>query len=78
MREKLIEILNQAQKMEYLGNVASYIPELSHKNKNRMALALMDTKGNLTVAGEAKESFTLQSMSKIITLTRGIFFNKSF
>ncbi len=50
MREKLIEILNQAQKMEYLGNVATYIPELSHKNKNRMALALMDTKGNLTVA----------------------------
>jgi len=72
MREKLIEILNQAQKMEYLGNVATYIPELSHKNKNRMALALMDTKGNLTVAGEAKESFTLQSMSKIITLTRAL------
>lgn len=50
------------------GHVATYIPELGKTNPHLLGAALMDLEGNLLTAGEADHLFTIQSISKVLTL----------
>ena len=51
------------------GSVADYIPELAHVDAGRLGLAVQLTDGRGFVAGDADEPFSIQSVSKVFTLT---------
>ena len=46
------------------GQVASYIPELSHANPNWFGICIATTDGHVYEVGDAKQTFTIQSISK--------------
>ena len=50
------------------GEVASYIPELKKADKNALGIALRTKEGELFTAGDCTTRFSIQSISKIITL----------
>jgi glutaminase len=51
------------------GEVASYIPELASVNANSFGLAVVDADGHVAAAGDSETSFSIQSISKVFTLT---------
>ncbi|PRX55388.1 glutaminase [Flagellimonas meridianipacifica] len=51
------------------GKIASYIPELACADKNKFGIALLDKNGTLFSAGDTKEQFSVQSMTKVLTLS---------
>jgi glutaminase len=51
------------------GEVASYIPQLSIIDPKRFGIAVALADGRVITAGDADESFSIQSISKIFTLT---------
>ena len=54
------------------GNVATYIPELGKADKNKLGLSLFTKDGKRYNLGNTKDRFTIQSISKIITLAAAI------
>lgn len=63
--EKIVE------KNRYLtkeGNVADYIPALSKANPDHIGICLVDLEGNVNKAGDCSIKFTIQSISKVISL----------
>jgi len=57
------------------GSVATYIPELSKANPDNLGLAIMDMEGEVYCAGDAKIGFTIQSISKTVTLMAALLDN---
>ena len=51
------------------GKVADYIPELSKVDLNRFGIAIVPTEGTAALAGDADEAFSIQSISKVFSLT---------
>jgi glutaminase len=51
------------------GTVASYIPALARVDPHKFGIAVVDLEGRLTVLGDAHEPFSIQSISKVFTLT---------
>lgn len=51
------------------GEVASYIPELGKIDPARFGIAVATADGELCSAGDAGEAFSIQSISKVFTLT---------
>jgi glutaminase len=51
------------------GQVASYIPELAKVDKNKLGISIQMLDGSSFSAGDAEEPFSIQSVSKIFTLT---------
>lgn len=51
------------------GEVATYIPELAKIDPARFAIAVATTDGEVHVAGDAEIPFSIQSISKVFTLT---------
>jgi glutaminase len=51
------------------GKVADYIPELSKVDLNRFGIAIVPIEGEATVAGDADHPFSIQSISKVFSLT---------
>jgi glutaminase len=51
------------------GEVATYIPELARADINSFGLAVIDTEGNIVSAGDCETPFSIQSISKVFTLT---------
>lgn len=51
------------------GEVASYIPQLGTIDPQRFGIAVALTDGRVFTAGDADERFSIQSISKIFTLT---------
>ena len=49
------------------GEVADYIPELTHADPAWLGLALVTVDGHVYQAGDSRQSFTIQSISKAIT-----------
>jgi len=49
------------------GEVASYIPELTHANPAWLGIALVTVDGHVYQVGDSREPFTIQSISKAIT-----------
>lgn len=54
------------------GKVADYIPELANANLNRFGIAIAPLGGETIVAGDADEVFSIQSISKVFSLTLGL------
>jgi len=51
------------------GTVANYIPELARVDRNAFGLAVIDMQGHVAAAGDADTPFSIQSISKVFTLT---------
>lgn len=51
------------------GRVADYIPQLASVDPNRFGLAVLTVDGGVHLAGEAELAFSIQSISKVFTLT---------
>lgn len=65
--ESLIKrVYEEGLKYRDLGEVASYIPELAKENKNNVALAYINKKGDLFSIGKTDKTFSMQSISKVI------------
>ena len=59
---------------EYIkdGKVASYIPELSRADKNSLGICVLTESGERYAAGDTKTRFTIQSISKVISLAAAL------
>lgn len=66
----LDEIHNSLKNVENTGEVASYIPELAKVSKDRLGIHLQLISGENYSAGDASEKFSIQSVSKVLTLTK--------
>ncbi|MCR9176015.1 MAG: glutaminase [Alphaproteobacteria bacterium] len=51
------------------GTVASYIPGLASADPNRFGLAVVTAEGEVILGGDAETGFSIQSISKVFTLT---------
>ncbi|MFB9953109.1 glutaminase [Rhizobium puerariae] len=51
------------------GKVADYIPQLAHVDPKRFGMAIIDVEGRVFKAGDADVPFSIQSISKVFTLT---------
>lgn len=51
------------------GEVASYIPELARADAQAFGIAVVDREGRVVTGGDAEVPFSIQSVSKVFTLT---------
>lgn len=51
------------------GTPADYIPPLARVDPNRFGMAVIEADGTCHLAGDAKEPFSIQSVSKVFALT---------
>jgi glutaminase len=51
------------------GEVASYIPELANADPGAFGLVVVDVDGNVVCGGDCDTPFSIQSISKVFTLT---------
>lgn len=51
------------------GKVASYIPELAKVSADQFGIAVVTAEGEMHVGGDADTHFSIQSISKVFTLT---------
>lgn len=63
------EALTYGRRYTAEGTAASYIGELSKKDPSHLGVALCSLDGRVTEAGDSGEMFTMQSISKVVTLT---------
>lgn len=56
------------------GVVASYIPELSKQDVNHFGIFMQHMDGRTFMAGDANVPFSIQSISKVLTLSKAIAF----
>src|SRR4051794_3377819 len=63
------EIAEEMAERTDRGEVASYIPELAGVHNRRFGLVVIDGAGNVAAAGDSEVPFSIQSISKVFTLT---------
>jgi glutaminase len=63
------EIAEEMRARPDRGEVAAYIPELARVNPKAFGLAVIDAEGNVAVSGDSETPFSIQSISKVFTLT---------
>ena len=63
------EIADEMRQRGERGEVASYIPELACIDANAFGLVVIDADGNVAAAGDTDTPFSIQSISKVFTLT---------
>jgi glutaminase len=63
------EIAEEMRQRPDRGEVATYIPELARADPGKFGIAVIDAQGRTAVAGDADEPFSIQSISKVFTLT---------
>ena len=51
------------------GAVADYIPELARIDPNQFGMAVIDAEGRVFAGGDSETPFSIQSVSKVFTLT---------
>lgn len=66
--EELKALVAEAKTFARLGKVADYIPALGKANPNDLSIAIHYPDGNCVSAGDIEKKFTLQSISKVISL----------
>ena len=67
--EVVREIAEEMRQRRDRGTVASYIPELATVDPERFGLAVIDADGHVAAAGDSEVPFSIQSISKVFTLT---------
>ena len=60
------------ESFSHRGEVATYIPALAEQKKGQFAIALQTTDGKVFSAGDVSNKFTVQSVSKALTLTMAL------
>ena len=72
-RADLVEVLDQVhahvRPLIGQGKVASYIPRLANVPIDRFGMAVATLEGEMITIGAADEPFSIQSISKVFTLT---------
>ncbi|MEH2509242.1 glutaminase [Nitrobacteraceae bacterium AZCC 1564] len=63
------EIADEMAQRSDRGEVASYIPELARADANAFGLVVVDADGHVAAAGDSETPFSIQSISKVFTLT---------
>src|SRR6195256_1116140 len=63
------EIADEIAERTDRGEVANYIPELANVHNKRFGLVVVDGAGNVAAAGDSAMPFSIQSISKVFTLT---------
>lgn len=65
----LDEIRDEVQPLLRQGSVANYIPRLAHVPREKFGMAVVTLDGEVFQTGDALEPFSMQSISKVYTLT---------
>jgi len=68
-QEILTDILAEVRPLIGRGKVANYIPALAKVSANKLAVAVYTNDGQVIKAGDADEAFSIQSISKALSLT---------
>jgi glutaminase len=63
------EIVDEMQRRPDRGEVATYIPELAGADPKQFGLAVVTADGHIAAGGDSDTSFSIQSISKVFTLT---------
>jgi glutaminase len=63
------EIVDEMRQRPDRGEVASYIPELARVDDKAFGLVVVDAEGNIAAGGDSEMPFSIQSISKVFTLT---------
>ncbi|MFV9511597.1 glutaminase A [Tepidibacillus sp. LV47] len=72
LQNQLQQLVEKNRRWTSKGKVATYIPELGKADPSILGISVMDMHGNLYSAGDYKQKFTLQSITKVITLMLAI------
>ena len=68
METLLDSILENNKRWTKEGKVATYIPMLGEVDPDLFGIAMMDMEGNIYAKGDYQHKYTLQSITKVITL----------
>ncbi|GGE19518.1 glutaminase [Marinithermofilum abyssi] len=68
MQELLERLLEKNRPLTQKGKLAKYIPELARQDPSTLAVSVVTVDGETVTAGECPQKFTIQSISKVITL----------
>ena len=63
------EIADDMRRRTDRGDVATYIPELACVDPKFFGIAVIDAEGRLAEGGDSEAPFSIQSVSKVFTLT---------
>ena len=75
MQELLNKLVKKNMVLTKDGRVADYIPELDKAKKDALGVCILDNEGNRYTAGDWEINFTVQSISKLVTLMLAILDN---
>lgn len=75
MQELLNKLIKKNVVLTKDGRVADYIPELDKAKKDALGVCILDNEGNRYTAGDWEIKFTVQSISKLVTLMLAILDN---
>jgi L-glutaminase (EC 3.5.1.2) len=65
----LEEIVNEVRPLTRQGKVADYIPALAGVEADQLGIAIVTSDGQRFQAGDASTRFSIQSISKVLSLT---------
>ena len=69
LEQALTEIAAEMAERTDRGEVATYIPQLGKVDPKKFGIAAVTNDGRVLMAGDADEPFSIQSISKVFTLT---------
>jgi glutaminase len=72
MQALLNEILDEVRPLLGQGKVADYIPALATVEPRQLGIAVYGNSGELHLAGDAQQAFSIQSISKVFSLVQAI------
>ncbi|GHZ61269.1 glutaminase family protein [Vibrio cholerae] len=67
--EILANIIEEVRPLTGQGKVADYIPALAKVPSEKLGIAVFTNQGEVITAGDAQEGFSIQSISKVLSLT---------
>jgi len=70
--EVLQQIAHELAPVIGQGKVASYIPELANVSPQHFGMAVVTIAGDVHTVGDARQSFSIQSISKLFTLVMAL------
>ncbi|KIL34442.1 glutaminase [Cohnella kolymensis] len=68
LKAVLADWVEESKKLAHHGQVAAYIPELSHSPHEALGIHITSIEGDSVSAGNCGTLFTMQSISKVFTL----------
>ena len=68
-KQILDDILNEVRPLIGQGKVADYIPALASVSSDKLGIAVYTNDGEMIISGDANERFSIQSISKALSLT---------